>query len=44
MSADSFHHQVEQSMNSYGSISRDPAGGKIYDFNERKGSKNGHRL
>lgn len=31
MSADSFHHQVEQSLNSYGS---NGDGGKVYDFND----------
>lgn len=34
MSADSFHHQVEQSLNSYCSSSKTGAGGKVYDFND----------
>ncbi|XP_050306918.1 uncharacterized protein LOC126743745 [Anthonomus grandis grandis] len=38
MSADSFHHQVEQSMNSYGSSLNTGAGGKIYDFNDFQGA------
>lgn len=32
MSADSFHHQVEQSLNSYDSASKTGGGGKVYDF------------
>ncbi|XP_050499069.1 uncharacterized protein LOC126879820 [Diabrotica virgifera virgifera] len=32
MSADCFHHQVEQSLNSYGSTYG--SGGKVYDFND----------
>lgn len=38
MSADSFHHQVEQSLNSYDSSSKTGGGGKLYDFNDFQGA------
>lgn len=38
MSADSFHHQVEQSLNSYGSLAGNGGGGKVYDFNDFQGA------
>ncbi|CAH1115662.1 unnamed protein product [Psylliodes chrysocephalus] len=38
MSADSFNHQVEQSLNSYDSASKTGGGGKVYDFSDFQGA------